>query len=426
MLQPPNQKPRLFYGWVIVGACFLAEAVVFGMGSLSLSIFMPVMRDSLGWTLTALTGAHTTQALMTMVTAPLIGPLVDRYGARRIMIAGSIVAGFGLMLTGGVNYPWQFWVLYGIVGTLGFGEVGQISVSVVISRWFTRKRGRALAIATSGTTAGGALLAPMITFLLVSFGWRLSWVILGAIALGLLLPVISLFIRSKPEDKGMLPDGEEPAPDNAETAQRRASKTTKNWTLIDAARTRTLWQLVIAANFSSLAGGVFTHLIIFLTSEGMSIENATVSLSVAIACASISRLLWASLADFIPVRYCVAGNYLFSGISVLCLIFLPAPANIILFICFWGLLGAASGPLQPLAFANYFGSHFLGSINGTMRPLMGIFRLFGPLLTASIWDATRSFFWPFLMYGLLSIIGALLAFTAMPPLQRTPTQNQSK
>ena len=153
---PPKGKRRQFYyGWVIVSVFFVVEFVTYSTTGSIITLFFPSMMEEMGWSLTELTGAVTAAGITGMFAAPIVGPLLDRYGARPVLAGGAVTAGVALLLMARVQEIWQYWLLFGVVGALGMGELGRISTPIVVTKWFVRLRGRALAVATSGNMVGG-------------------------------------------------------------------------------------------------------------------------------------------------------------------------------------------------------------------------------------------------------------------------------
>ena len=419
-------RPSFYYGWIIVAVVFLAEFIAAGMGSLTIGLFFTPMKESLGWSLTQLTGAVTAQAIAGIAVAPLVGPAVDRFGARPVMIFGALGAGAGLLLLARIESVWQFWVLYALVGALGLHELGQLTGPVVVSKWFVRLRGRALAIATLGTIVGGMVMAPIIGILISSLGWRSTWQILGITLLVVMVPPILMFMRRQPEDLGLRPDGDQekpqplPAgPGDSSPSSRQPAEVT--WTLREAIHTRSLWLIIIAMNFGSLAASAQSiHIAPFLTEqEGLSIQAASLVLTARLFVASLLRIPWGLLVERVPVRWCLAISFACRSLGLLALVVLPYPANIPPFVVLSG-FGGALGLLQPMIFADYFGRTFQGTIQGAMRPFLAAPQLAMPLLVAVLFDATGTFNLAFLIAAGPGIFGVILVLMATPPARHVP------
>ena len=246
----PAKRAGIYYGWRVVGVLFIVEFTSYGISGSAVTVFFFPMAESLHWSLTKLTGAIVAAGIAGMLVSPFIGMIVDRYGARYVLSGGALSAGVALLLMTRVQEIWQYWLLFAIIGALGMGEIGRLSTPVVIAKWFVRKRGRAIAIATSGTMLGGVILAPVLGFLILAFGWRSTWGILGVFVLVTnVLPTL-LWVRRQPEDIGLAPDGSPPVPDNSpnyvSSSRARVARPEVSWTLIEAARTRALWLLILS------------------------------------------------------------------------------------------------------------------------------------------------------------------------------------
>ena len=412
-----------YYGWVIVGVVFLAEFTTSGMGGSTISLFFKPMTEETGWSLTQLVGAVTAQTIAGMVTAPVVGYVLDRYGARPVMLFGAVSAAAGMLALMAVQQIWQFWLLYAIVGALGLNELGRLSGPVVISKWFVRRRGRAMAVAISGNGIGSMVMAPIIALAIGFVGWRYSWGILGTALLVLMVPTVLLFMRREPEDLGLLPDGAPPRAPGESTDGGPAQEVLEEaWTLREALRTRTLWVLILALTLVNLATAPLVLLQVpYFIDQGMSTQAASYIFSLSWVAFTISRFVWGFLVERIPVHLCLTGMSLCRSLGVLLLVVVPYPLNIVPFLTFSGALGGAASILMPIAFANYYGRASTGTIQGALRPLLSASQLVGPLFVASFFDRTGSFNTPFLMAALLGLVGTAIMLLATPPRRHLAT-----
>ena len=124
-----------YYGWIIVVAVFIAEFMTSGVGTFVTPLFFKAITDEMGWSLTLLTGALTAQTLANASIAPILGRVLDRFGARPVMLFGATVAGIGLLLLTQIQEIWHFWLLYATVGALGLHEMGSFTGPVLITKW---------------------------------------------------------------------------------------------------------------------------------------------------------------------------------------------------------------------------------------------------------------------------------------------------
>ncbi len=406
-----------FYGWVIVVVVFIAEFTTSGLGGSTLGLFFVPMQRDLGWSLTSLSGAVTAQAIAAMATAPLIGLALDRYGARLVMLIGAISAGVGLILLMQIQEVWHFWVLYAIVGALGLNELGRLSGPVVVAKWFVRLRGRAMAIATSGNTFGAWVTAPFIAALIGMSGWRNTWGVFGIALLGLMVPLVLLFMKRQPEDFGLQPDGDQ-FDKNVEKDQVLLGRynNESEWTLREALKTRTIWIIVLAMNLVGLSSGPLLFFQVpYLIEKGMSDQNASYVFTATWIGFTLSRLVWGFAVEHIPVRVCLAIAFAARSSGPIFLVVVPYPLNIAFFILIHGIFGGSFALLQAVAVADYYGRRFMGSIQGAMRPFLAIPTIVGPLVFAVLHDATGNFDIAFLIAGLLGFIAVAVILQATPP-----------
>ena len=167
--QPPNGRAS-FTGWVIVVVAGLGDLAAFSVGNASFGVFLRPMSDALGWSRTLLSGAAAMQSLANVVIAPILGPLVDRYDPRVFLGTGSVIACLSYVLMSGVTQPWQFYLLYMSATALGLRQVGGFVTSIVLSKWFIRNRGRALAYSSMGNQIGAIFVVPLVAYLVENLG----------------------------------------------------------------------------------------------------------------------------------------------------------------------------------------------------------------------------------------------------------------
>src|SRR5215470_6514951 len=193
----PQQDPDLG-AWIIVGLCFLALAVSFSARS-SLSLIMDPMEKELGWSRSTTSAAASLAQIFMAAAAPIVGNLVDRFGARFLLSFGLAAVGGGVVLAAGAHTPWQFYGAYSIIAGIGFGTAATHVVSTIVSLNFTLRRGLAVGIATAGATGGQLVVIPILARVLDHTDWRTSYVAIGTIALAL-APVVFLLIRPRATD----------------------------------------------------------------------------------------------------------------------------------------------------------------------------------------------------------------------------------
>lgn len=199
------QRP-IYYGYYIVGAAFVAQFVAIGIYSYVLGAFMEPMLAELGWSRADFTLTRTIGQGVMAAVGVYLGSKVDRLGGRPIMLVGATILVIGLCLHNFIQSLWMWWLLNGVVVTMGCAMIGNLVVNATLSKWFVVNRGIVVAIAAMGVSFGGIVLTPLATYLVDTIGWRQAWVVLGIGAAFLLYPV-ALTMRRAPEDFGLYPDG---------------------------------------------------------------------------------------------------------------------------------------------------------------------------------------------------------------------------
>ena len=198
---------EVYYGWWIVAASFSILLVTVGVGLYAPPIFLVPLQDHFGWSRAAIAGGSAVAALTVGAVSPLVGISIDRYGSRKVMTAGALVMGSAFCLFGAIQSLWQLYAL-NVIAAIGIASVAWLPNQTLISNWFDRIRGRAMGIALAGIGFGGLAMPPLADFLITEFGWRIAFAALGSLVLLIVVTVTLALVRSKPEDMGLLPDGE--------------------------------------------------------------------------------------------------------------------------------------------------------------------------------------------------------------------------
>ena len=372
------------------------------------------MSEDLGWNRMLLSGAVTLQAVGNIVVSPLAGWVLDRHGPKMIMVFGSIVATICFLLMGSITEPWQFYLLYSAATVLGLNELGSLVTSTTVAKWFVRKRGRAMSLASIGLNVGGAVLAPLIAFIIGVAGWRQTWGVLGIIVACTVLPAAIFFFKRAPEDMGLLPDGDHSGSKPARAGERTAA-TEQQWKLGDALRNPTTWIIVAAFNLILVAASAMSqHSIAYLEDTGMSLVEASAMFGASHIVTIGAKLTWGAVSDRFPVRYCLIISSFARIVGLLSLMFATGPARMGGFIVGQG-VGQGMGLLGPKLWADYYGRTFLGTIRGILQPFSVVASLVGPLFAAYVYDTVGSYNTAFLVIIVCLLLSVVLLWIARPP-----------
>ena len=252
-------KPRYFYGWKIVGAAFLSR-FSFASGNASvLGLFFTPLNSEFGWSRTAISVVLSLARLFEGLASPLLGPIIDRYGPRVPMVIGGILLSLGFVILSLVGNLWQFYLVRGVFMAFGFALTGMLVTNTAVSNWFIRRRGRAIATAGMGTNTGMLIIAPVTVGIIALWGWQAAWLFFAVLAWIVVVIPSAILMRRRPEDIGLLPDGDLPAdsdtPDNPSrlSTAARAAAGEAIWTRREVIKTPAFWLLIIGISSSMLA-----------------------------------------------------------------------------------------------------------------------------------------------------------------------------
>ena len=408
-----------FYGWRIVGASFVILFVTVGIGIYAPPVFLVPLQEHFGWSRAAIAAGPGIAALMSGLLSPLVGAWIDSSGARRVMTIGAVVMGGAFVLLGFVNALWQFYAVNAIAA-VGVTCVAWIPTQTVVSNWFERRRGLAMGIALAGIGFGGLAIAPLGNVLIGWAGWRLAYATLGSMILLIVVTLTVTVIRSRPEEMGLLPDGDPVASPGRATG---SPPKLPGLELAGAFRTSTLWMLVVCHFLWVFAGlSIVAHVHAFLTDVGFSSEVAAWALGLAIGVSVVGRVVFGLLADALPKKYVMALALVVESAAPLCLLSIHWFAALPAFVIAFGLGIGGGAVLVPLLVGECFGLRSFGKILGVVMIPGALGAAIGPVLTGRIFDVTGSYALGFALHlAAFLISAALLCFLRRPALDRIST-----
>ena len=383
------QKSSFYYGWVIVAVMAIANAVGMGMGALNIGLYIKPMGDSLGISRASFGWASTIRSFASAATSPLLGNLLDKYGARWILAICILVTGISMILLSLVKDSWQLILVFGFMGLVGVAGPGAIVTSVPPAKWFIEKRGKALAVTSIGISVGAALFIPLTQILINTYSWESTWIILGISGIILVCPISIIFVRRQPEDIGLLPDGKS---NLSEQSSEESNHNEYSFTLNKALKTPSLWLLTIAFSILNLAILTFAlHRIPAFMDRGL--DPTLVSLATAFdaVCAGIASFSGGILVSKIPSKIIGASAFIMLAIASLMTIY----ANEFWLMFFsMAIFGSGIGMnsfTQNYIWAEYFGRDYLGQIRGFVTPISLILGGIGAPLAGYVLDITGSY-----------------------------------
>lgn len=408
--------------------------------SSTLGLFFRPLHAEFGWSRTQMAVVQTISRLVEAATAPLVGPLVDRFGGRTLLPVGALVAGMALigvtMIDGTlievelIDSLWQFYFVRGFVAAIGFTLMGSLVTSVVINNWFIRKRGRALGISTMGASISNVVMIPVAVFVIEEFGWREMFWIFAIVTWVVVLAPSAILIRRRPEDMGLRPDGDEddspqnPPPTAVLSNQSGAESTlpirpgTQEplWTRREALRAPAFWLIAGCFAISSLAfQGINISLAPYVQDLGY--EEALVA--AALTTRAVVMALTLPAVGFVAERVSVGPVRALPFIlqTIGCILFLFADKVYFLFpaLIVYGMGITSLGVTQEVLWANAFGRLSLGSIRSMGFVVTFGFGATGPIVMNFIYDQLGSYRPAFLIFIAFFAVSAVLILFLKPP-----------
>jgi len=377
---------KIFYGWWIVLACLVINLYVSSILFFGFTAFIDPLIEEFGWTYTQVSFAVSLRGMEMGIFAPLIGFLADRYGARKLILTGVLAVGLGLILFSRTQSLLMF---YGVILLLGFGAGGCTTVvtTTVVATWFKKNLGKALGLMSTGFGASG-LMIPLIVWLIDTFQWRATVLLLGVGILILGIPLVFV-IRDKPEDYGFLPDGEPGFPGSPQEKGRPEKSPIRFW---EALRHRSFLYLNLAEVVRMmLVTGVVTHCMPYLSNLGMSRASAGLVVAGIPISSIIGRLGYGWLADRFPKRYVLALAFGIMGLGMVAFSYASVPAMILLFLLFFPPSFGGSMVLRGAILREYFGRAYLGKMLGIVMGSAAMGGIVGPTLAGWVFDSIGSY-----------------------------------
>lgn len=412
-----------FYGWVIVAIVVLAGVLAAGVSNITMAVVLKPISEDLGWTRSLTAAALTMGALLGGVLSPLFGPLADRLGPRFLLPAGGALVG---LLSIGVSLstePWQFYATFVPARALTeFLLCGMIAFTAV-ANWFYIKRARVMGLVAMATPLGSAVMSLVYQFFVTHYGWRSAFLALG-IALWVLVVIPGLiFLRRQPEDLGLLPDGRVQVPaiqSGAKSASIESpSDEEYSWRRGDAARTATLWLLVISSFLASIGtGGVAFHMAAYLTDGAVAPAVAASVVSVMALSGAFGNGIWGALAERLHPRRLNVATMLVAAGSVALLMQVRSTATAYLFALLFGINARGAAVLTQVLVARYFGRRSFGAISSILDPFHKGGLGLGALFAGIAFDYHGDYRGIFTVFLVSYLLAALLIFMARQPMHK--------
>jgi MFS family permease len=376
---------KLFYGWWVVAAFSVTTFMSTGIRHAVGPFLKPIVAD-LDLDRASFSAVVALSLFLYGVFMPLAGMALNRFSVRVVTSAGTLLLVASLVLTAMVRNVWEFAAVYGVLVPLGLAGTGPVIASGVVARWFSRRRGTALSVLGSASMTGMSLLVPAVTWLVLTAGWRTTYVVIAGLILVIALPLCLWVVRDSPESIGLTPDGARPVAGAPTAPVERVAAT-------EALRTLAFWQL---------AGSFFTcgfsmsllsaHGIPMLTDHGYSPMFASWALGVLGGSSIGFTVMLGALSDRFGRRPVLASIYagrvlIFAGFFLI----RDSPTAILALAVLGGITMAGTGSMTSALTADIYGRFSVSSVFGLIFLVHQTGSALGSWLAGALYETTGGY-----------------------------------
>ena len=400
-----SRRPRLFYGWLIVFVSALGLFLGAPLLVFSFSVFFKSLVVDFHANRAAVSFAFSLSNVVGALWLPGTGVLIDRFGAKRVILVSTLL--FGLVLCSALwvgSSLWQLYLFFAVLGIAMSSGPAPVPYGVVISHWFNRHRGLAMGLSMMGIGIGSVVVPMLSQRLIAIFAWRMTFAIFGAAVLLLPLPVIAALLQNDPRQRGLQPDGDETVRDSSLPPQ---NKQGLSWREIW--HSPTFWILICIFSLTGASvHGAVLHMSAIFTDRGITAERAAIATSLVGAAVMIGRLTSGYLLDrlFAPRVAILFYSATALGIAILCS---GISGNLALAASFLVGLGmGAEVETMGYMISRYFGLHAFGTAYGSAFAAFMISGSAGVLLMGAGYDRFHSYTVPLAVLGVAMVLALIL------------------
>ncbi len=373
----------------VAATSFFALFAIVGLALYGLPFYYDYMVRDFGWSRTMVTSGN---GLSKLLVGPLFGFfagwIVDRFGPRKLMLVGILLAGVALIGLGNMTALWMFYLFY-LFNALGYVFGGPLPNQVLLTRWFDKARGKAMGFAYLGIGIGGFLVFQISTWLVRVRDWHFALTTLGIFIMVIAFP-LAYFVKDSPDGVAV---------------KRNTTTTPMGWVF-----GKPIFYLLALGSMCSIGavGGANQHLKLFLKLDlkYTDVQAANVA-SLVLISSLVGRLLMGWLADKFPKKYVMILIYVLVAVGISLLFFANIPGVIYLFAIIFGVGLGGDYMIIPLMAAELFGVKVMGRLMGVVLTADGVAEALMPMLVGNLRDRTTSYAIGFSVLVILAVIGAI-------------------
>lgn len=400
----------LFYGWIVAAACSFAVSAlgfVFSFG-----VFYKPLMNQFGWKAADVALAPSIFGLVYIAAVFPVSWAYQRYSIKPITLLGGLLMGAGLALSSLTTSLWQLYLFYGVLGGIGSSTIW-VPFTSTIMKWFSRRRGVAMAIALSGQGLGSVVIAPSLSYVILTSGWRTAFLLAGASTF-LIISSSVLLTKGSPGEMGLRPYGQNQ--DNEHwSVEHRNKIAAGDYSIREALHMKPFWLLYSLWFFSHIVATTYTqHIVLFAIGIGIPLISASLVLGTIGLTSVAGNLTVGFLQDRIGLRRALVFCYSLTLASAVVLLSTRSMMWLFLFAAAYGFSFGGRTTLEvPLA-SSFFGLANLGTVVGALETAFGVGGFIGPYLAGRVYDITGRYSEVLLYCAVLSTLTLAIA-TAIKP-----------
>ena len=399
------RKP-IFYGWWMVAACLVVAVVGWSLGVFGIGVYIHALTQERGFSVSLVSIAITFGQLFHAASLISVGTFTSRYGPKPVIALGALSMAAMVM---SVAYSTQAWHVFAAFVLLGLARscLSTTSISTSLSPWFERHQGRAVSMAMMGASVAGMLSTPLLLAGISTLGLTSTMLLAAAATLLTLLPLAFFVMRHRPQDMGLLPDGEPERPATAGPAGAAAAPA-RSWSRTEALSTRQFRSVVGAFGLALMVQSGFIAHHVSLAYPVMGAGGAAMAVSAAALAAFIGRAMLARYSDQVDVRLLSGAVLLLFTFALAALAIFPTPGGLLAASIAYGLTMGNITTLPPIVMRREFGGASFGAIYGLGASLIQVANAFGASLFGVLRDLFGSYAPGLLLAALLNLLAAVL------------------
>jgi len=428
---PIVSRVPFYYGWVMMVISLFAMIFTTPGQTFGVAVFNPSFRAALNLTHTQLTGAYMVATLLAAVPLSIVGGLMDRFGIRRVMTVVVILLGIACIFTSQVTGLLMLSFAFFWLRLLGQGSLTLLSDNT-LAMWFQTRLGTVSGLRSVGVTVATAFVPAIILVLIQTFGWRWAYAILGLLVWAVMLPLLALFFRNRPEDVGQALDGVTATGDDETTdkTQKRSSTVVISRVAYDlkgAMHTRAYWILLLMnAVWAMVITAIIFNILPLFMSRGLAESNAVAILAAMSISTAALQIIAGILADRVPLNLLLSLGFIAMTAGTGFLIALGSVMQGYAFAIVFGLGSALLNAVSATVWVRYYGRVHLGKIRGSVWTVTVAATSLGPFLMGVSYDQFNAYT-PVLVFflGLFAVMVVATMF-ATPPKQISASKINDK